>query len=98
MNEALIERLGHQPVSKPCGDFDKVSKHIVELDFQGRHGGLFRIIHLQTGNDLAAIVAQASGFIERGIPTNGDKVPVPRHQRHIVGEGSFEISRQRIKP
>ncbi len=73
-------------------DLDEIAEHVVVADLERFDPGGFGISRLQTGNHLAAAVAQAAMLIEIGIGAAPDEAAVAR----IEGKRFVQRPRQRL--
>ena len=67
-------------------DFDKIAQKIIVFDAQGARARQFRIMGLQTGNHLSALVAQGAGLVEFGQIMRLDETTITGFERQTVGQ------------
>ena len=78
------------------GDLDKVPQHIVVLDLEGIHAGLFGIGLLQLRDDRAPFVPQGAGLIQRRVTALGDKPAVAGQQGRFSDQLVVQRFDQRV--
>ena len=86
MDEARVERRLHQRRRGVRADLDEIAEHVVVLDAQRADGGVAGIGRLQTGDDLAAFVAQLARLVEIGAVAGAHETAVALQVGQVVGE------------
>jgi hypothetical protein len=90
MDEARVERRGHQRFGLLGGGVEVIAQHIVVLELKSGDAGLFRVLGLQRGDNLAAVVTERAVFVERSVVAGGDEAAVARQQRQLRRECALE--------
>ena len=92
VDEELGKRRLQHPLGVAGGGLDEVAEHVVVADLQGIDAALADVLALQLGDDAAALVAQAAGFVELLVEARGDEFAVAGEERRFVDQRLAETS------
>ena len=76
--------------------FDVIADHLIVPDLEVRRAAGCRIFLLQTGDQLAAVVAQRDKLIKLRRIASRDEISVARQQRQIGGKRALQPVDQRM--
>src|SRR5882724_1680240 len=72
------------------GNFDVVAKNLVETNFQGADAGAFAFALFHGSDDLLAVLAEVTKFVEFGMEARADHAGIGGESWGLIGDTAFE--------
>ena len=71
-------------------NFDVVTKNLVEANFQGTDTGAFAFALFHASDDLFAVLAEVTKFVEFGMEARTDHAGIGSESWWLIGDSAFE--------